>query len=630
MDKNYKEFLAHCAYQLRRDCLRMTTHAGSGHITSCLSAADITAALFFYGIHFDPHNPRPIANDHFILSKGHAAPLLYAAYKQLGVITDDQLMTYRQFQSILEGHPTPRFSGALAATGSLGQGLSIAAGIAYAKRIAHILSYTFCLLGDSEMAEGSVWEAFEVAAFYELNHLIAIIDANRLGQTTQVMEAHDTHEFVIKAQAFGWHAIAVDGHNMQQLVDAINAARANTDKPTVIVAHTFKGYGLESVQDKEGFHGVAFKPELLAALENELQQRFSDAAQYRGNPKLTNIITVPNEVSRVRHSMCDGGKDAERGANISISFDTGPLATRKAYGIALAALGAENKKIVSLDAEVKNSTFAEIFEHAHPERFVQCFIAEQNMVSMAAGFAAMGFVPFVSTFGAFFSRAVDQIRMSAIGRLPLRLVGSHAGVSIGQDGPSQMALEDIAIMSAIPDSVILYPCDAYSTAQLVALMAAHDTSISYLRTTRGVTPQLYKDETFAIGGCSILRSSAHDATCIVAAGITVHEALKAYEILKKENITIAVIDAYSIKPLDVDTIVSVAEKSHKKIITVEDHYLHGGLGTAVCYALRNHNIAINCLAVTHIPMSGKPEELLRWAGIDAETIVGAVRGFSLD
>ena len=618
MTKNLlKHFLEHKAYTLRVDSLVMTSIAGSGHPTSCLSAADIVAALFFYAMHYDPQNPANPNNDRFILSKGHASPILYAAWKEAGVLSEQDLLTYRNIDSVLEGHPTLRFKYSEAATGSLGMGLSIGVGMALSAQLDKRSFYTYVLMGDSEITEGSVWEAAEVAAFYKLNNLVAIVDCNRLGQSTATMHGHHTQRYAAKFEAFGWHALVIDGHDMQDVMAAFDKVQQTVDRPVVIIAKTFKGYGIAEIENKEGYHGKAFKKEELNQMLAELETHFKRAAffddkAYRWQPQL------PAEEDMIRSD-----------APIQLPATTYKIgqmiSTRKAYGQSLVELGRACEVVVSLDAEVKNSTFAEFFEQKFPTRFFQCFIAEQNMVSMAVGFDRRGKIPFVSTFGAFFSRAYDQIRMAAVGTASIRLVGSHAGVSIGQDGPSQMALEDIALMRALPGSAVLYPSDAVCTHALVAHMANYK-GISYLRTTRMDTPVLYDvSEDFPIGGCKVLRSSDQDVACIVAAGVTLFEALRAYEQLAAEGIFVSVIDVYSVKPLDEATLKSVGSACGNRMITVEDHYLQGGLGQAVMYALRTTDIKITCLAVTELPRSGKPEELLAWAGIDADAIIKAVK-----
>lgn len=610
-------FLNHTAYMMRVLSLKMTTQAGSGHPTSALSAADLVAALFFYAMHFDPKNPYNKNNDRFILSKGHASPVLYAVWQQLGVLTEKELMTYRHFDSVLEGHPTPRFSRYEAATGSLGQGLSIGVGMALSARFDHRPFYTYVLLGDSECAEGSVWEAAELAAHNKLNNLVAILDCNRWGQSTETIEGHHAADFAQKFTAFGWYALVVDGHDMREILEAYDTAKTIKNQPIIIIAKTYKGYGVEKAEDKNGFHGKVFSKEELPGILEKMQQRFSEYVKktdFVWKPQLPEETQEKTKPCDVIHCKKPEYKTAEK------------IATRKAYGQALVEVGKQCNDVVSLDAEVKNSTFAELFEQTFPDRFIQCFIAEQNMVGMAVGLAARGKIPFASTFGVFFTRAFDQIRMAAVGKAPLRLVGSHCGVSIGQDGPSQMALEDIAMMSAVHNSVIFYPCDAISTYKLVELMANHNTSISYLRTTRAETPVIYTPETrFELGRCTVLKESADDQVCIIAAGITLFEALRAHELLLQEGISTSVVDLYCVKPLDASTLLRVARASHNTIITVEDHYKEGGLGQSVAFALRNTGIAIECLAVTKMPRSGKPEELLAFEDINADAIIKKVK-----
>lgn len=618
-----QKFLEYKAYRIRRWSLLMTAQAGSGHPTSCLSAADIVAALFFDTMHYDPDNFNNPNNDRFILSKGHASPLLYAAWGELGKVTDAELMTYRMFGSPLEGHPTLRFPYADGATGSLGMGLSIGLGMALSAKLDTLPYRTYVLLGDGEMAEGSVWEAIELAAYYKTDNLVAIVDCNRLDQTGQTMLGHDTQEYAERFAAFGWHAVAIDGHDMQQVMRALDDAKKITDKPIAIIAKTFKGHGVNFVEDKNDFHGKALTKDDLTKALDELAINFPAAAAYHDDydwkPKLPNHHEKITQISNAHTPIAMPEPTYNQEDKI---------ATRKAYGQALAALGTVAPNVISLDGEVKNSTFAEIFEHAHPERFFQCFIAEQNMVSMGVGFNLRGKTPFISTFGSFMTRAHDQIRMAAIGQSTIRLVGSHAGVSIGQDGPSQMALEDIAMMRALPDSIVLYPSDAVSTYKLIEQMANYHDGISYLRTTRMETPVHYNNmDEFPIGGCKVVRQGDHDHACVVGAGVTLFEALKAYDQLKimEKPLNIAVIDLYSVKPLDVETLITIGKASNNHIITVEDHYLQGGIGEAVAYALRNSGITITCLAVSELPRSGKPEELLAAAGIDAQAIVDVVK-----
>lgn len=615
-----KKFLEHKAYKLRLESLLMTTQAGSGHVTSALSAADIVAALFFYAMHFDPDNFNNPDNDRFILSKGHASPVLYAVWKELGKLNEADLLSYRQFGSSLEGHPTARFAYTHAATGSLGMGLSIGVGMALAARLDKRNYYTYVLMGDSEITEGSVWEAAEIAAYYKLSNLVGIVDCNRLGQSTQTIHGYHVQRYAQKFEAFGWKTLIIDGHDFQQITGALDKVRHNEDHPLMIIAKTVKGYGVDRVENKEGFHGKAFSRDELQEILPQFEQRFAQAASFNERtyswqpmiPEQTGPAITCKKPILLKESLYKKGEQ---------------IATRRAYGDALAQAGTACKTVVSLDAEVKNSTYAYIFEDKYPERFFQCFIAEQNMVGMAIGFTSCGKIPFVSTFACFLTRAHDQIRMAVIGDSALRIVGSHAGVSIGEDGPSQMGLEDIAMMSALVGSIILYPCDAASTHALVQEMVNYDGGISYLRTTRGAASVIYaNDQKFTVGGCTVLCSSGADKVLIIAAGVTLHEALKAYKELAEQGIPVAIIDLYSIKPLDVATVEKVAKTASNRIITVEDHYIQGGIGQTVAYALRNTQIEIHCLAVTQLPMSGAPEQLLAWAGIDAAGIIKKVKG----
>ncbi len=613
-------FLEHVAYDMRKWSIKMTSNAGSGHATSALSAADIMAVLFFQIMQYDPNNYENPNNDRFILSKGHAAPILYAAWKEVGILSEDDLLTYRQFNSALEGHPTRRFSYAEAATGSLGTGLSIGVGEALNAKLDKRDYYTYVLLGDSEMSEGSVWEAIQIANYYRLNNLIGIIDCNRLGQSTptmQALEGNEPERFAQMVKSFGWQPMIVDGHDIPLLIEAFTDAKKST-QPVMVIAKTKKGYGVDLVEDKEGFHGKSLKPEDEHKALAQLEKRFSAAAHYAEGknfepekPKDEKFFPLDAAAIEMPTPTYTKGKE---------------IPTRKAYGQALVALGGVSAAVISLDAEVKNSTFAELFENAYPDRFIQCFIAEQNMVSMGVGFERRGKIPFISTFACFLTRAHDQIRMAAIGTSPLRITGSHAGVSIGQDGPSQMGLEDIAMMRTLPGSIVFYPSDAVSTYKLVNQMARYCDGISYLRTTRMATPVIYDNtEQFPIGGCKVVRQSNNDQVCVIGAGITLHEALKAHDQLKKDGIMISVIDLYCVKPLDAKTISVIAKASNNRIITVEDHYPQGGLGEAVTAAVCNDDFTIVRLAVDTLPRSGKPAELLSEMGIDAAAIIKQVR-----
>ncbi len=624
-------FLAHKALNLKILALQATTAAGSGHPTSCLSAADIVAVLFFEIMCYDPANPDYPNNDRFILSKGHAAPLLYAAWEQVGVLTKAELLTLRQINSNLEGHPTARFDRFEAATGSLGQGLGVGVGMALAGKLDCLDFKTYVLLGDSECTEGSIWEAAELASYYKLNNLVAIVDLNRLGQTGATVDGHDSEKLAQKFQAFGWHSITVDGHDLSSLLDSFIQAHKILDRPVAIIAKTYKGYGIAGIEDQNGFHGKAFSklelPEIIMGLENRFKETYGES-ELIGHQQPYLSAYSPQSWSRKTWRNLEIFQILDNSIRVQSYQLNTKIATRQVYGDLLVDLATQLPNLVSLDAEVKNSTYAEKLEQVDPAKFIQCFIAEQNMISMGVGLAARHKIPFISTFGVFFTRAFDQIRMAAIGRSPLRLVGSHCGVSIGEDGPSQMALEDLAMFRTIPGSIIFYPSDAVSCYKLGLLMADYNTGISYLRTTRAATPVIYSSsEQFKIGGAKILCQSAQDQVCLVAAGITLHESLQAYEILKSVGIFVTVIDLYSIKPLDRELLISCAQQAGHKIITIEDHYLAGGLGEAVNSAVINTGIKTYNLAILEVPKSGKPAELLALFKIDSQAIVATVKNF---
>ena len=596
--------------QLRVDSVRAAAVTKSGHPTSSMSAADLMAVLADGYLTYDWDNPDDPRNDHLIFSKGHASPLLYSLFKLCGAISDDDLLSFRKLGSKFEGHPTPVLPWVDVATGSLGQGLPIGVGVALAgKRLDRLPYRVWVLCGDSELAEGSMWEAFDHASYYELDNLIAILDINRLGQTGETMHGWDLDLYARRVEAFGWHAIEIDGHDPEAIDRAYAEAVETSGRPTAIVARTVKGKGAEAVENKEGAHGKALDDpeEAIAELGGD-------------HPDLRIEVRKPS----------DDGKPHE--------FETGPLelptwelgeevATRRAYGDALAALGSANGKVVALDGEVSNSTFSEIFRNAHPDRYLEMYIAEQQMIAAAVGVQVRGWKPFASTFAAFHARAYDFVRMAAISRATMALCGSHAGVSIGEDGPSQMALEDLAEFRAVHGSTVLYPCDANQTAKLVATMAELD-GISYMRTTRAATPVIYgADEDFPVGGSKVVRSSDDDAVAIVAAGITVSEALKAADELEGEGVNVRVIDAYSVKPIDAETLRAAAEATGGRIVTVEDHWPEGGLGEAAlaAFADAEERPRVTILAPRELPGSGTPAELLAQAGIDAAGITAAVR-----
>jgi len=618
-DKALLSFLEQKALGIRIDAIRATTAAASGHPTTCLSIADVMAALICHVLRYDYQQPKNIFNDRFILSKGHAVPVFYAALHQIGVISEQDLLSLRQFDSVFEGHPTPRFVHNEAATGSLGQGLSIGLGMAINAQRNKLGYKTYVVLGDGECAEGSVWEAAELAGRDSVPGLIAIVDANRLAQAGTALDAHDVDRQRAKWEAFGWKAMVIDGNDMAAILDALAMAKDYAQGPVAIIAKTFKGFGVNEIQDKPGWHGKPLKELEAAAAIDQLNQRFAVARAWTGQPYAP---SKPAGVSVPAALLVPGVDDVA----CKQALPHGKVvATRKAFGLALAQLAKDCLAVWAVDADVKNSTFTDLAQAAAPERFVQCYIAEQNMVGVMTGLTQRGNIAFGATFAAFISRCYDQIRMAGIGLVPLRLCGSHSGVSIGQDGASQMGLEDMAMLRAVPESVVLYPSDGVSTYKLVYAMAGYDRGVSYLKTTRADTPLLYAhEEQFPIGGSKVLRSSATDKLCIVAAGITVHEALKAADTLKAQGITVAVIDAYSVKPLDAQTIINVAQAAGGIVLTVEDHYVQGGLGDAVAAACSSAGLRVHMLAVTQVMRSGSPEELLAYAGIDAAGIKAKV------
>jgi len=601
-------FLRELGQQLRVDSIRSSDAAGSGHPTSSMSAADLIAVLLANHLHYDFGRPGDPRNDHLIFSKGHASPLYYSALKAAGAITDEELLTFRKLGSRLEGHPTPVLPWVDVATGSLGQGLPIGVGVALAgKRLEQLPYRVWVLCGDSEMAEGSMWEAFEHAAHEQLANLTAIIDVNRLGQTRETQHGWDLDSYANRALAFGWHATDIDGHDVEAIDAAMSEAAQATDKPTVIVARTVKGKGASEVENLEGKHGKPLSDPKKAIeelggvrdLRVDVAKPIGDASPHRIEPD--HAVQWPRWAPDEK------------------------AATRRAYGEALAALGSDRGDVVALDGEVSNSTYSEIFAKAHPERYFEMYIAEQQLVAAAVGLQVRGYRPFASTFAAFFTRAYDFVRMAAISRANLCLVGSHAGASIGEDGPSQMALEDLAAFRAVHSSIVLYPSDPNQAARLVRLMADHH-GIAYMRTTRGATPTLYgPDERFEIGGARVLRSSEDDQVTLVGAGVTLHEALKAADELGEHDIAARVIDLYSIKPIDEETLRQAAADTGA-IVTVEDHWPEGGLGDAVVAALADvEGVRVRKLAVSVMPGSGKPEELLHEVGIDAPAIVAAAQ-----
>ena len=610
---NLLPFLQDKATRLRIHSVRATTEAGSGHPTSCASAAEIVSVLFFSEMRYDSRNPANPYSDIFILSKGHAAPLLYAAWAEADAIPEAELLNLRKINSDLEGHPTPRLPFVDVATGSLGQGLSAGLGMALnAKYLEGSNQRIYVLLGDGETAEGSVWEAAEIAAKYRLKNLCATVDINRLGQSESTLWGHDMAAHENRWAGFGWKVIPVDGHDIRQLLHAYEDARL-AERPTVVLARSVKGKGIPVAEGNEHYHGKPLSAKDAKKTVEELERQLS------GTPFDWKPQPVPLSPPRIIRNLLDEFPKAP------YSPDSDQVASRKAFGEALGILGKLNSEIVVLDGDVKNSTHTEDFEKESPDRFFEMYIAEQNMVGVAMGLAAKGKIPFAATFACFLTRAADFLRMAAISGCNIKLVGSHAGVSIGEDGPSQMGLEDLAMTCAQPNFTVLYPSDAVSAWRATKL-ACDIKGPTYIRTTRPKTAVLYKaEEKFQAGKCKLLRSSSRDQVTVVAAGITVFEALSAYEQLRQEDISVRVIDLFSIQPVDVDALVEAAKQTERRILTVEDHYAHGGIGDVVLSALGDQSVFLRKLAVRRIPRSGTQAELMDWCGISARHIVAEVK-----
>ena len=608
VDVSLLSSLKNIAGRLRIESIRATTASASGHPTTCMSSAELMAALFFADMRFDPKNPQHPEADRLIMSKGHAAPLLYAMWAEAGFIPRERLTDLRLFTSNLEGHPTPRLPFVDVATGSLGQGLGAGVGCALNARRIGSPYRTYVLMGDGETAEGSVWEAAASAHFHQLDSLCGIIDINALGQSRGTELGHDVETYRARWIAFGWHAIVIDGHDLTAVLAALREARATKGKPTIILARTLKGKGVSFTEGLPNWHGKALSQE-------QMQQAFVEI-EAQMVPETGPPLTIP--------APPPARPEAAPGKMAPPQFKLGELvATREAYGTAIAKLGAVDPRVVALDADVKNSTFSDKFEAAHPDRFYQFFIAEQVMVGAAMGLSARGAIPFPSTFAAFLTRAADFIRMAAVGGNNIKLAGSHAGVSIGEDGPSQMALEDFAMTTAQPNFVALYPSDAVCMEKLVGEAAAHHGPV-YIRTSRPKTPVIYDNsEEFPIGGLKVVRQSDQDTATVIGAGITLFEALKAYDELKAQGVTIRVIDLYSVQPIDAASLIEAGQQTGR-LITVEDHYIAGGLGDAVARAVASAGLTVTRLAVPEIPRSGKPDELVDKFGISARHIVHAV------
>ncbi|XP_074055292.1 transketolase [Macrotis lagotis] len=610
-DQQKLQALKDSANRLRLGSIRATSAAGSGHPTSCCSAAEVMAVLFFHTMKYKPQDPRDPSNDRFVLSKGHAAPILYAAWAEAGFLPEAELLNLRKITSDLDGHPVPKQAFTDVATGSLGQGLGAACGMAYTGKYFDKASYrVYCLLGDGEVSEGSVWEAMAFAGFYKLDNLVAIFDVNRLAQSDPAPLQHQMEVYQKRCEAFGWNAIVVDGHSVEELCKAFDQGK---HKPLAVIAKTYKGRGISGVEDKESWHGKALPKNMADQVIEEISSLIQNKKKIPA--------TLPKEdapavnITNIRMPSPPSYKLGDK------------LATRKAYGMALAKLGKACDRVIALDGDTKNSTFSDLFKKEHPDRFIECFIAEQNMVSIAVGCATRDrTIPFCSTFAAFFSRAFDQIRMAAISESNINLCGSHCGVSIGEDGPSQMALEDLAMFRSIPNGTVFYPSDAVATEKAVEL-AANTKGICFIRTSRPENAVIYNNnENFQIGQAKVVLKSKDDQVTVIGAGVTLHEALAAAEQLKKEKINIRVLDPFTIKPVDKKLILESARATHGRILVVEDHYYEGGIGEAVAAAIVGEpGITMSHLAVANVPRSGKPAELLKMFGIDKDAIVQAVK-----
>ncbi|KAF6097669.1 transketolase like 2 [Phyllostomus discolor] len=613
-DADTLQVLRDLANRLRIHSIRATSACSSGHPTSCCSAAEILAVLFFHTMRYKPADPEHPDNDRFVLSKGHAAPLLYAAWAEVGDVSESELLNLRKIDCDLEGHPTPRLPFVDVATGSLGQGLGAACGMAYTGKRFDKASYrVFCLLGDGEASEGSVWEALAFASHHGLDNLVAVFDVNRLGQSGPAPLGHCTDIYRQRCEAFGWNTYVVDGHDVEALCHAFWQAAQVKSKPTAVVAKTFKGRGIPKVEDAENWHGKPMPKERADAIIRLIESQIQTNKNLIPKPPIEDSPQI--SIKNIRMTSL-------------IDYKVGDeIATQKAYGLALAKLGHTNKRVIVLDGDTKDFTFSEIFKKEHPERFIECFIAEQNMVSVALGCATRGrTIPFVSTFAAFLTRAFDQIRMGAISQTNINLIGAHCGVTIGEDEPSQMALEDLAMFRSIPNCTVFYPSDAVSTEHAVYL-AANNKGMCFIRTSPSETAVIYTpQENFEIGQAKVVRHSVNDKVTVIGAGLTLHEALAAADDLSEQDISIRVIDPFTIKPLDAATIIANAKATGGRVITVEDHYREGGIGEAVCAAVSGEpDIFVHQLAVSGIPRSGKPRELLDVFGISARHIIAAVK-----
>jgi len=605
------------ATKLRIHSIRMTAASKSGHPTSCSSMAELMSVLFFKVMRYkDPRvhkEQRDPDNDRFVLSKGHAAPILYAAWAEAGLFPESELLNLRKIDSDLEGHPTPRLPFIDVATGSLGQGLSVAAGMAYAAKHFDKAAYrTFCLLGDGEAMEGNVWEALNFAGFYKLDNLCAIIDVNRLGQSDPAPLGHDMETYRKRLSSFGFNTIVVDGHDIEELCKAFFAAETTKGMPTAIIARTFKGKDFPDIEDQMNWHGKPLGDKadsvlghLHSLLRNPGVERPSICSPEASCPP----VDLSGAVLASPPAYSKGDK----------------VATRAAYGSALAKLAQSHPRVVALDGDMKNSTFSQNILKVDKERFIECFICEQNLIGVAIGVSCRDrTIAFASTFSAFLTRAFDNLRMGVISQTNINVVGSHCGVSIGEDGPSQMALEDLAMFQSLPGCTVFYPTDAVSMERATEL-AASTRGIAFIRAGRPAVPVLYSnEETFQVGKAKVVRQSAEDQVLVIGAGVTLFEALTAADTLANSGVNIRVLDPFTIKPLDWAAVQQHAAACGGRVVTVEDHYPEGGLGDAVLASLATmRNTVTKKLAVNAVPRSGPPAELLEMFGISASHIVKA-------
>ncbi|XP_037108919.1 transketolase isoform X1 [Syngnathus acus] len=631
-DQQTVQALRNIANRLRINSIKATTAAGTGHPTSCCNVAEIMSVLYFHTMKYRPDDPRNFHSDRFLMSKAQSAPALYSMWVETGFLKESELLSMCQVDSSLEGHLIPKQQFVDVTTGYLGQGLGVACGMAYTGKYFDKASYrVYCLLGDGEMSEGSVWEAMSFASYYQLDNLVAIMDINRLSQSDSAPLQHHAEKYQRRCEAFGWHAIIVDGHSVEELCKALSQPR---HQPTAIIAKTIKGKGIPAAEDKMGWHSKTLPKDMAEMVMKDLQSRIMSTSKHLYPPAPIED-SPPVSLRNIRMASAPAYKPGEK------------ISTRKAYGMAITKLARYNDRVVALDGDTKNLTYSEIFKNEHPNRFVECYIAQQNMVNVAMGCTARERnVVFASTLASFFTRAYDQLRMAAILDSNVNLCGSHCGLSTGEEGPSLMGLEDMAMFRALPRTTIFYPCDGVSTEKAVEL-AASTKGVCYIRTSRQDNAIIYNsNDDFHVGQakvgislmrlfdgftgkesfCQVVYQSKEDQVTVVAAGVTLHEALAAAEHLKKERIYVRVIDAFTIKPLDSKTIIDHTRATRGRILTVEDHYYEGGLGEAVCSAVVNETgFNLHRLAVSHVPHSGKPQDLLKIYGIDRDAIAQAIR-----